>query len=69
MSEQDRQQAFVQAMQKAEQKYGFTVASTLLVDGLGPVMSLGSSHIKPGPISVVAVEGWQAPSDDMNTAL
>jgi hypothetical protein len=61
MTEQQRQQAFVQALQEAEQKYGFTVISTIQVDGLGPVMTLGQSHIKPGPISIVPVEGWQAP--------
>lgn len=60
MTERERQQAFVRAMQEAEQKYGFTVVSTIQVDGLGPVVSLGQSPIKPGPISIVALEGWQA---------
>lgn len=54
-----RQQAFVEALQEAERKYGFVVISTIEVDGLGPVTILGSSHIKPGPVSIAAVEGWQ----------
>ena len=64
MSEQDRQKAFLQAMQEAEGKYGFTVVSILQVEGLGPVVSLGQSHIKPGPVSIIAVEGWQQPSEN-----
>jgi hypothetical protein len=63
MSDGERQQAFIQAMQAAEQKYGFTVVSTIQVDGLGPVMTLGQSPIKPGPVSIAAVEGWQPSSN------
>lgn len=65
MNEHERQQAFIQAMQEAEQKYGFTVVSTIQVDGLGPVATLGQSHIKPGPVSIAAVEGWHAQEDSL----
>lgn len=59
MADGERQQAFIQALQEAERKYGFTVVSTIQVEGLGPVTTLGPSPIQPGPVSIVAVEGWQ----------
>jgi hypothetical protein len=38
-----------------------SVISSIQVNGLGPVMSLGQSHIKPSLVPVAAVEDWQPP--------
>lgn len=61
--EQQRHEAFVQALKAAEQAFGFTIASTIHVDGLGAVVSLEASHIKPGPITIVPLPGWQPQSE------
>jgi hypothetical protein len=61
MTEQERQQAFIQALQEAEQRYGFKVVSTLYVEGIGAVMPLDSGYIKPGAVSVVPIPNWQVP--------
>lgn len=67
MSEQERQQAFAAAIQRAEHEFGYTLISTIQVDGLGVVASLSASPIKPGPVSLLPVEGWQEQVVDTST--
>jgi hypothetical protein len=61
MTEQERQHAFIQTMQEAEQRYGFKVVSTLYVEGVGAVMPLEGGYIRPGAVSVVPIPNWQTP--------
>lgn len=57
MTEQERREGFIKAMQEAEQRFGFTIVTTTQVEKLGEA-------VLTKPIMViVTIQGWTSQSE------
>lgn len=54
MTEQERLQAFQQAVAMAEQQFGVTVQSTVSARQYGAML-----QVEPGQVQLALIEGWQ----------
>lgn len=59
MTEQERREAFVKAMQEAEQRFGYTITVTTQVEKLGEAVL-----VKP-VMTIVPVQGWTTTNNNL----